>query len=83
MSLVSHMMSCKLLSGFLSMLMHGYIRVMLSSNLCLLMDRFCDLFIDRFLGSFMSFLYSLIVGLLCLFMVRCRDRWDKLVLLFL
>ena len=83
MCLMSYMVSSKLLCSFLGVLMHGYIRVMLSSSLRLLMNSFFYLSIDCFLCSSMGSLDSLVVGLLCLFMVRRRNCRDELVLLLL
>ena len=83
MCLMSYMVSSKLLSSFLGVLMHGYIRVMLCSSLRLFMNSFFDLSIDCFLRSCMGSLDSLVVGLLSFFMVRGRNRRDKLVLLLL
>ena len=83
MCLMSYMVSSKLLGCLFGVLMHGYIRVMLCSSLRLFMNSFFDLSIDRFLSSCMSSLDSLVVSLLCLFMVRSRNCRDKLVLLLL
>ena len=83
MCLMSYMVSSKLLSSFLGVLMHCYIRVMLSSSLRLLMNSFFYLSIDCFLCCCMGSLDSLVVGLLCLFMVRRRNCRDELVLLLL
>ena len=80
---MSHMMSCKLLSGLLGVLMDSYISVVFSSRLRLLMNSFFDLFIDRFYRSCVGSLDGLVVCFLCLFMMRGSNSRDKLMLLFL